>query len=356
MRYYTVVNNNEVFNKYIKESNAMVALISFCDEDFKDIYNCLKNNSEATQMFDEGMLSVVMFEFVGEDNYLYEMSYATAEVKRDIKWPLKKIFEYYKNYEKHADGVQRYNKDIEQNYKEDTLIQQRSFIPNYQKYKFVDKENIVAINFRFKQCSKKEKMPLVIYFHGAGSVGTDNIKQFAEYKFLSLGLSKRNCHILVPQCAKEIGLENTFIIKTYCKSIKKLVDNLPQNLQIDFDRIYIIGASYGGACVWYSLYQFPQFYAGAIPLMGYFPEYNSNTFDVTRFAHENIWIGHSANDSMVPIKDDATMFEKLKNLKYNVKMTTYKKYGHGMSCIFIRREHWKKWLFEQKKSSEYDSI
>lgn len=351
-KYYTVTKDNGIFEKYIQDRDGDMALISFYDEDFSDIYCLLKKSCEAEQTFDEAMLKAVFFEFVGEDNYLYRMNYETGEINKVFKWPLKRLIKQFKNYKKTIQEVETCRSYISSNYEKDTIIKQNSLIPNYEKYKFVDRDNLIEIPFRFKKSSKNEKMPLVIYFHGAGALGKDNIRQFLEYKGLSWGFSKKNCHVLVPQMTKGVG-ENISIITTYCKSIKKLIEKLLEIAQIDFDRIYIVGASLGGACVWYSLYEFPGFYAAGIPLMGYFPTYNSTKFDIKSFKNENIWIGHSQNDNAVAIKDDQTMYKLLKSAGYNVKMTTYNKYGHGMSGIFVRKEKWKKWLFEQKKQNNH---
>lgn len=349
MKYYTIVlNADNIFNKYILKSNGETALISFCEDDFADIYQLFKQASDSNDYFDKGMLQAVIFEFVGEDNYLYRMSYSDAEIKKTIKWPLKKLIKQFKNNEKVLIETEKIKKDISENYQEDTIIKQKSFIPNYQKYVFIDRENLRIIAFRLKKSNQNKKMPLVIYFHGAGAIGDDNKKQFLEYKVMGLGLSKRKCTVLVPQSRNEV-VENISIITSYCKSVNKLVKKLSEIVQIDYDRVYIVGASYGGACAWYSLYTSPKFYAAAIPLMGYFPTYNSTSFDIKSFEKETIWIGHAENDNVVSIKDDQTMFELLKNAGYNVKMTTYKKYGHKMSGVFIRKEKWEKWLFEQKR-------
>lgn len=348
MRYYTIVKNNGVFDKFVKESNFGIALICFCDDDLDNIYQIFRQYCEAEKnSFDNGIMQVVVFEFIGEDNWLYRMNYKTGDVKKEFKWPLKKLLKQYKSSEKSITAINKVKEDISKNYQEDTIVCHKTFISSYKKYTFIDRENLLNIAFRIKKSSKKEKMPLVIYFHGAGVIGSDNIKQLWEYKNMGIHLSKRNCHILVPQANHDIG-DNISVIIKYCSTIKKLLEKLSEYAQIDYDRIYLVGASYGGACVWYSLYQFPQFYAAAIPLMGYFPTYNSELFDIKNFENENIWIGHAENDKAVSIKDDETMFKMLESAGYNVKMTRYKKYGHGMSGVFLRREKWKKWLFEQK--------
>ncbi len=348
MKYYTIVKNNGIYDKFIIESNVEVALICFCDDDLDNIYQCFRQSCEVEKtIFDNGIMQVVVFEFIGEDNWLYRINYKTDEVSKEFKWPLKKLFKQYKNSEKTSIIIKEKKENILKNYKQDTIVNNKTFISNYKKYTFIDKENLMSIAFRFKKSSKNEKMPLVIYFHGAGALGDDNIKQLWEYKNMGLYLSKKRCHVLVPQGNIDIGNNISIIIK-YCKAIKKLVEKLSEYAEIDYSRIYIVGASYGGACAWYSLYECPNFYAAAIPLMGYFPTYNSEQFDVKKFENEKIWIGHAENDKAVSIKDDETMFKMLDGAGYNVKMTRYKKFGHKMCGIFLRREKWKRWLFKQK--------
>lgn len=347
--YYTIVNDNILFKQYICESNGEIALISFCEKDFGNLYQCVKQYNEQEKVFDWEMLQAVNFEFVGKDNYLYRMSYTSGEVKKVFKWPLQKLIKQYKDSSKIRSQILKEKEYIANNYQYDMLVKQKSLIPNYSKYKFIDRENLLSIPFRFKK-SSKENMPLVIYFHGAGALGNDNIKQFLEYKGMSIRLSKRKCNVLIPQSTLDIG-ENIAIIRKYCKVVKKLVEKLTKIAKIDLDRIYLVGASYGGACVWYSLYDFPKFYAAAIPLMGYFPHCNLLGFDVKRFETENIWIGHAENDKVVLIQDDEKMFEILSSNGYSVKMSRYKKYGHNMSGIFLRKEKWKSWLFVQKRQS-----
>lgn len=349
MKYYTIIKNDDIFAKYIKESDGDIALISFCDDDIQDIYMLFKQSCEKEQTFDKSLLRLVNFEFCGEDNYFYKMSYETGDIQKIIKCPLNKLYTQYKINVETAKKLEEKKKYIACNYESDCIIKQKSVFTNYEKYEFIDRESLRTIAFRLKKSNQNKKMPLVIYFHGAGAIGEDNKKQFLEYQCMGLGLSKRKCNVLVPQSANEVG-ENISIITSYCKMVNKLVKKLSEIVQIDYDRVYIVGASYGGACVWYSIYGFPNFYAAAIPLMGYFPTCNSDTFDARSFIDENIWIGHADNDNVVLINDDKAMYEMLKDINCNVKMTTYKKFGHAMSGVFFRKEKWKKWLFKQKRN------
>ena len=101
MKYYTIVKNNGIYDKFIIESNVEVALICFCDDDLDNIYQCFRQSCEVEKtIFDNGIMQVVVFEFIGEDNWLYRINYKTDEVSKEFKWPLKKLFKQYKNSEK----------------------------------------------------------------------------------------------------------------------------------------------------------------------------------------------------------------------------------------------------------------
>lgn len=144
-------------------------------------------------------------------------------------------------------------------------------------------------------------------------------------------------------------MDNVKNIKMFTVSVKNLIDKLAETYPIDKDRIYVTGISYGGACVWYSLYNNPGFYAAGIPLMGYMPDAYSDRFEPERFVFENIWAAHAEDDSVVPIDRDLNIYSKIKDM-CNVKFSVYKSGGHRMMNRFYRREKWQEWLFARKKS------
>ena len=159
MKYYTIIKNNGIYDKFILESNVEVALICFCDDDVDNIYQCFRQSCEVEKLaFDNGIMQVVVFEFIGEDNWLYRINYKTGEVSKEFKWPLKKLFKQYKNSEKTSIIIKEKKENILKNYQEDTIVNNKTFISNYKKYTFIDRENLMSIAFRFKKSSKNEKI------------------------------------------------------------------------------------------------------------------------------------------------------------------------------------------------------
>ena len=280
----------------------------------------------------------------GSDGYFYIMSRDSVEKKEKSSHALIKLYRYYWNL----------------NYKKKELKGKRWIQKNLEKYdsglicslkgkfsacKYIDKENNMCFPFRLHE-SRKKNQPLFIIFHGAGALGNDNIKQHIENKRLYKKVLKLDCNILSPQApvGSNRGRE---AIPNYIKSVKKLVDELT----IDFDRqrIYIVGTSFGGFCVWHISYLFPEYFAAAVPVMGglMYDNCNWESYDMERLAKTPLWVAHSSDDTNVPIDNDDHCVEELKKLGADIKYTRWEKYGHSMSNKFYKTENWAEWCLSK---------
>lgn len=126
----------------------------------------------------------------------------------------------------------------------------------------------------FRPEAARGKMPLVVYLHGSGGLGDDNLKQLAFGNIFGtrLWLLPENqkafpCYVVAPQTdrgwirydfsqqpAKELpgfGDGNRLALE--------IVDRLGRELRIDERRIYVAGNSMGGAGVWNMLGHRPNF-------------------------------------------------------------------------------------------------
>ena len=186
--------------------------------------------------------------------------------------------------------------------------------------------------------------------HGAGALGEDNVKQFVEFK-TAVGRINQDCFVLLPQQSSAFAQENTENLEIYAKSLKNMIELLAQSYPIDTSRIYLTGISLGGACVWYSLYNCPGFYAAGIPLMGYMPEAYSSVFRKENFAGAKIWAGHAKDDKLVPADSDINIYNKIKDV-CSIKFSLYDEDGHRMMRAFYGKEPWQKWLFAQHKGND----
>lgn len=326
------------FKPYAIKGNDDVGLvlISFKEsetEKIRDLF--IKNvNEEYISALDNIQLD-------GSDGCFYVLSRESIEKKGKISYSHIKFRRYYwylnykkkerkaklwiqNNLEKYDNGLKRFSKG------------------KFSAYKYIDKENNMCFPFRLHE-SKKENQPLFILFHGAGALGNDNIKQHIENKRLYKKLLKFDCNILSPQApfGSNRGKE---AIPNYIKSVKKLVDELP--IVFDKQRIYIVGTSFGGFCVWHISYLFPGYFAAGVPVMGGLL-YDDN-YDMQRLAKTPLWVAHSSDDTNVPIDNDDHCVKALQKLGADIKYTRWTKYGHSMSNKFYKTENWAEWCLSKK--------
>lgn len=176
-------------------------------------------------------------------------------------------------------------------------------------------------------------------------MGSDNLKQLFDNLPLYKQLIKTDCNILLPQAP--FGSNRGEAMQNYIKSIKRLADELPA----DFDRkrIYIIGTSFGGCCVWQLVYLFPEYFAATVPVMGGLcPDRRYEKYDIRRLVKTPIWAAHSSDDTNVKIDSDDYYAAELKKLGADIKYTRWDKYGHTMSGKFYRTENWAEWCLSKK--------
>src|ERR1700683_5599446 len=141
--------------------------------------------------------------------------------------------------------------------------------------------------YRLFRPATNEKAPLVIYLHGSGGLGDDNLKQlifgnrFGTRVWLLPENQKRfPCYVVVPQTdrgwirydfsqqpAKEIP-----VFGDGARLALEIVDRLCQEFThgstIDRRRIYVTGQSMGGAGTWNVIANRPQLFAAAVICCG----------------------------------------------------------------------------------------
>src|SRR6267154_2334678 len=132
------------------------------------------------------------------------------------------------------------------------------------------------------------KLPLVVYLHGSGGQGDDNLKQlglgniFGTRVWLLPENQKRfPCYVLAPQTIR--GWAQYDWKQTPLKMIPgfgdgnrlavEIIEHLCKEFPIDDRRIYITGQSMGGGGTWNLLANRPKVFAAAVPVCG------SITFD-----------------------------------------------------------------------------
>ena len=220
----------------------------------------------------------------------------------------------------------------------------------FKSYLYIDKQNLTAYPYRLKS-ARKADMPLAVVFPSAGATGSDNVKTLFDAMLMLPALARKGATVLVPQPYRSINEGRSFDeakteMSRYIDSVIALIDDVAEKTHADRSRIYLIGASLGGCCVWRALRTAPGKFACAIPLMGTAYEFmESGDCDCASLKDIPIWMAHAANDGIVSVAHDDYTAKKLAELNADFRYTRTEKYGHFLATRFLLKEKWCDWMF-----------
>lgn len=191
-------------------------------------------------------------------------------------------------------------------------------------------ESTSGIHYRDYEPEDDDQLhPLVVFLHGAGSGGSDNITQLLTSK---AGIAFMNNeilddpYVLVPQCPDfwmpTLTLGTT--VYTGKDRTEELVscirEYIKEHPNVDTSRVYIGGYSMGGYQTWETLFAAPDLFAAAFPICAAY-EVPQDQLDMVKDIP--IWIIHSANDTTIPVTYSENAYAYLQSIGANVTFTEY---------------------------------
>lgn len=211
-----------------------------------------------------------------------------------------------------------------------------------------------------RRYNARKAYPLVLFLHGAGERGEDNLKtcKHALPEFSSdYVMEKYPAFVIAPQVPDDeswtkadLGLllkgPSAADPEPY-RSLRlamEIVEQVRKQYNIDPHRIYITGISMGGYGTWDALWRWPELFAAGAPICG--------GGDVTKaplIAKTPIWVFHGGADPTVPVAKSREMVEAVKQAGGTVKYTEYPGVKHDSWTQTYRNPEFYKWLFAQKK-------
>ncbi len=210
--------------------------------------------------------------------------------------------------------------------------------------------------------SPNNKLPLVIFLHGAGERGNDNKKQLLHGGELFMNnLDQYPAIVVFPQCGensywsrasvdrKKTPLQFDFNyaadMTPDLEAVNQLITRLIKEYPIDKKRIYIAGLSMGGMGTFEIVHRFPKQFAAAMPICG-----AGSSASYTKKAKKvPFWIFHGADDVVVSVEESRKMVNALQNLQYKVKYTEYPGVNHDSWTDAFAEKNFLKWMFERKR-------
>ncbi len=215
-----------------------------------------------------------------------------------------------------------------------------------------------------------EKLPLVMYLHGADDTGRDNRYHLIHHNsgcvFAVPSWQKRHpCFVLAPQCPEHSAWRKESVTDTLGALTGHIAEEYPG---VDINRLYVYGSSMGGIGTLELIRRFPDRFAGAIPICAATTDEALEDFFPT-----SLYLVHAEDDRIVKSGRFSAMdgksylggialAEKLKKMgKATVSLMSFpagnltERYGINPHCSWypaLKNEALKEWLFSCRKVQE----
>ena len=199
--------------------------------------------------------------------------------------------------------------------------------------------------------NKEKKYPLVLWLHGAGGAGSDNLRQIQEDQILGTHVwtspenqERFGAFVVAPQSMGTWTASGRTPLSQEMLMVLGIVDSLQSEFSIDPARLYVAGQSAGAFGVWNLIGNRPQLFAAAIAVCG-----GGNPSLATRFAEMPIWVFHGDRDGTVPVDESRRMVEALRKSGGKPRYAEYRSVGHDVWKLAFADPDLPEWLFSQHK-------
>lgn len=202
-----------------------------------------------------------------------------------------------------------------------------------------------------------QKYPLVLFLHGAGERGDDNLRQgvhglpeMARDEFRR----RYPCYVVAPQCPSEsMWAKVAWASERHTMSEEPaapmqhtlaVIAQLREEFPIDPQRIYATGLSMGGYGVWELAAREPELLAAAAPICG-----GGDEAQAERIAQLPLWAFHGGADPVVKPIRSQRMIAALRAAGGQPIYTEYDGVGHdSWTATYANQLLWD-WMFAQRR-------
>lgn len=206
-----------------------------------------------------------------------------------------------------------------------------------------------------------KRYPMVVFFHGAGEAGTDNLVQLTAYEGAlvwvrdQLDGTGEPCFVLAPQMDAEAWVEQPLL------AASKAIDDLMEKYPIDPARLYLTGMSMGGGAYWRINYMFPDRFAAVVPMCSACGMDENGNLDretvnaaADAFIGKALWMFHAEDDMVVPVETTrmlASALEQRGEIRgrdfFFTEYPSEKRYNHGCWDPAYGDRTMRQWLMQQ---------
>ncbi len=221
-------------------------------------------------------------------------------------------------------------------------------------------EEEVAGDLRYRvllphEYSPARRYPLVVFLHGSGERGSDNVAQLTKAvgAFNSRHVRARfPCIVVAPQAPAGGSFGGAWYPRMWATqdAVARLTRELSGRRTVDSDRMYLAGLSMGAIGGWELLVRHPGLFAAAMLVCG-----EPKVAWADALLGVPLWAFHGAADDVVPVEPAKALCAELARRSSPVTWTEYAGVGHASWDRAFGEAGVYEWLFAQSRGSSADS-
>jgi len=220
--------------------------------------------------------------------------------------------------------------------------------------KFLNPEYLV---FLPEKMGDGQKVPLLIYLHGAGGRGNEIRKIRGQALGVWRGIEKFKkspCIVVAPQVlAKVEGAEKS---SWEPDDLDQLLAQLKATLPVDPQRIYLTGNSMGGYGTWVWAANAPQHFAAVAPISGGIgrggPKDVTTQLDqwAKSLAQVPVYAFVGGKDKVVPAERSERVVKAIRQAGgQQAKLRVYPDQGHNARQVVLSTPEFYEWMFSKQR-------
>jgi predicted peptidase len=145
--------------------------------------------------------------------------------------------------------------------------------------------------------------PLILFLHGGGEAGANNLAQInGNIDFLLAEAKRRGAYLYAPQSP------STWSSATLSANVMTMIERALVEQHVDADRLYVTGLSNGGGGTWNMLSRYPTSFAAGIPICGVIPW---SDFTPANLVDQAIAAFHARDDSVVSFQTSRNVINQI---------------------------------------------
>jgi predicted peptidase len=203
-----------------------------------------------------------------------------------------------------------------------------------------------------------QRYPLMVWLHGVGHEGGDNVKQLAHLECVlddPSNLDKFRFFILAVQCARgeprwfhapraaePAGEACEDMLDVTAAILRKTMREYP----VDEDRVYLAGVSSGGTACWEMAMRWPDRFAAVVPMASRGGDHSR----AAKLASIPVWAFHNADDEASPA-DAEEMSAAVARAGGNVHLTLLPSGGHDCWTAAFCEYDVMEWMLDQRRGA-----